>query len=77
MYLHKPNLETEKATGCWLSSMILFSGGGEIYCYANFFYYAIIFGPNFRERQKFSGGGKLSQGLWKKARMRHKMQKVR
>ena len=55
MYLHKPNLETEKATGCWLSSINFFRGG--IYCYANFFYYAIVFGPNFRERQKFRGGG--------------------
>ena len=32
----------------------IFSGG--IYCYANFFCYAIVFGPNFREGQKFSGG---------------------
>ena len=34
----------------------IFSGGGKIYCYANFFCYAIVFGPNFREGQKFSGG---------------------
>ena len=37
----------------------IFQGG--IYCYANFFRYAIVFGPNFREGQKFSGG-KLPQG---------------
>ena len=30
--------------------------GGKIYCYANFFCYAIVFGPNFREGQKLSGG---------------------
>ena len=34
----------------------IFSGGGGIYYYANFFCYAIVFGPNFREGQKFSGG---------------------
>ena len=39
-------------------------GGGGIYCYANFYCYSIVFGPNFREGQKFSrgGGGKLPQG---------------
>ena len=39
----------------------MFSGGGRIYCYANFFCYAIVFGPNFREGQSFQGG-KLPQG---------------
>ena len=24
--------------------------GGKVYCYANFFCYAIVFGPNFREK---------------------------
>ena len=33
-----------------------FQGGSKIYCCANFFCYAIVFGPNFREGQKFSGG---------------------
>ena len=67
----------------WLSSSNFFSGGGKIYCYANFYCYSIVFGPNFREGRKFSGrgesfqggakvfrGGKLPQGgapLWKKA----------
>ena len=45
---------------------IFFGGGGKIYCYANFFCYAIVFGPNFKERQKFSGGA-----LWKKARFQN------
>ena len=50
----------------------IFSEGGKIYCYANFFCYAIVFGPNFRERQKFSGGANCLRGappcpLWKKA----------
>ena len=46
----------------WLSYRNIFrGGGGKIYCYANFFCYAIVFGPNFREGQKFSGG-KLPQG---------------
>ena len=35
---------------------IFFRGRGKIYCYANFFCYTIVFGPNFREEQKFSGG---------------------
>ena len=39
----------------WLSSRNFFQGG-KIYCYANFYCYAIVFGPNFREGQKFSGG---------------------
>ena len=34
---------------------IFSGGGGKIYCY--FFCYAIVFGPNFKEMQKFSGGG--------------------
>ena len=60
----------------WLSSRNFFSwgggGGGEIYCYANFYCYCTVFGPNFREGRKFSGGSKLPQGappapLWKKA----------
>ena len=51
----------------------IFFKGGKVYCYANFFCYAIVFGPHFREVQKFSGG-KLPQGmppcpLWKKARI--------
>ena len=56
----------------WLSSRIFFRGvGGKIYCYANFYCYSIVFGPNFREGRKFSGG-LLPQGappapLWKKA----------
>ena len=38
--------------------------GGKIYCYA------IVFGPNFKEGKKFSGGQTASGGappLWKKA----------
>ena len=40
-----------------------FTGGeGKIYCFSNFFCYAIVFGPNLREWQKSPGvGGKLSQ----------------
>ena len=57
----------------WLSSRNFFQGG-KIYCYANFFCYAIVFGPNFREGQKFLGGQTASGGcppapLWKKARV--------
>ena len=37
-------------------------GGGKIYCYANFFCYAIVFELNFREGQKFSGGQTVSGG---------------
>ena len=37
----------------WLSSRNFFRGG-KINCYANFYCYAIVFGPNFREGQKFS-----------------------
>ena len=53
-----------------------FSGGGGIYCYANFFCYVIVLGQNFRERQMFFWEGKLPQGLppaplWKKARTEH------
>ena len=57
----------------WLSSRNFFKGG-KIYC-ANFYCYAIVFGPNFREGQKFSGGNCLRGGapcpplLWKKARV--------
>ena len=36
--------------------------GCKIYCYANFFCYAIVFGPNFREGQKFSGGANCLRG---------------
>ena len=36
--------------------------GGKIYCYANFFCYAIVFGPNFREGQKFSRGENCLRG---------------
>ena len=46
----------------------IFSGGG-IYCYANFFCYAIVFGPNFRRGQTASGGVPPAS-LWKKARMK-------
>ena len=45
----------------WLSSRNFFQGG-KIYCYANFFCYAIVFRPNFREGQKFSGGQTASGG---------------
>ena len=50
----------------------IFFRGGKIYCYANFFCYAIVFGPNLREGQKFSGGANCLRGrprppLWKKA----------
>ena len=45
----------------WLSSRNFFQGG-KIYCYANFSCYAIVFGPNFREGQKFSGGQTASGG---------------
>ena len=38
----------------WLSSRNFFRGD-KIYCYANFFCYAIVFGPNFRMGQTFSG----------------------
>ena len=44
-----------------------FSGGGKIYCYANFFCYAIVFGPNFRGET--ASGGHPPFPLWKKARM--------
>ena len=56
----------------WLSSRNFFQGG-KIYCYANFYCYSIVFGPNFREERKFSGGQTSSGGrlpapsLWKKA----------
>ena len=46
----------------WLSSRNFFQGRGKIYCYANFFCYAIVFGPNFREGQKFSGGENCLRG---------------
>ena len=36
--------------------------GGKIYCYANFYCYSIVFRPNFREGQKFSGGQTASGG---------------
>ena len=35
----------------------IFREGGKIYCYANFFCYAIVFGPNFREGKSFQGEG--------------------
>ena len=41
--------------------------GGKIYCFANFYCYSIVFGPKFREGQKFSGGGGGGAPLWKKA----------
>ena len=43
----------------------IFSGEGKIYCYANFFCYAnfsIVFGPNFRGRQKPPRGKTASGG---------------
>ena len=54
---------------------IFSGGGGKIYCYANFYCYSIVFGPNFREVRKFSGGANCLRGrptaplppLWKKA----------
>ena len=45
----------------------IFLGGQNLYCYS------IVFGPNFREGQKFSGGADCLRGappctpLWKKA----------
>ena len=39
----------------------IFFRGGKIYCYANFYCYSIVFGPNVREGQSFQGG-KLPQG---------------
>ena len=39
-----------------LSFRNFFQGGGKIYCSANFFCYAIVFGPNFTEGQTASGG---------------------
>ena len=41
---------------------IFFRGGGKIYCYANFYYSSIVFGPNFGEGQKLSEGGKTALG---------------
>ena len=58
----KTQLKSVQST---LSHLILaffqefFFRGVKIYCYANFFCYAIVFGPNFREGQKFSGGRPL------------------
>ena len=44
------------------SNLAFFQGGaGKIYCYANFYGYAIVFGPNFRRGQSLQGG-KLPQG---------------
>ena len=47
----------------WLSSRNFFGGGGQIYCYVNFFCYPNFsgaFGPNFRG--EVSEGGKPPQG---------------
>ena len=46
------------AVSGWLSSRNFFQGG-KLYCYANFYCHSIVFGPNFREGQKFSGGNCL------------------
>ena len=62
---------------CWRSSRNFFQGGGKIYCYANFFCYAIVYEPNFMERQSLRGegrgktasGGAPCPSLWKKARI--------
>ena len=40
----------------------IFFRGGKIYCYANFYCYSIVFGPNFKEGRKFSGGETASEG---------------
>ena len=45
----------------WLSSRNFFQGG-KIYCYANFFCYAIVFGPNFKKGRKFSGWANCLRG---------------
>ena len=57
-------LELKQLLISWLSPGNFFREGGKIYCFANFYCYSIVFGPNFREGQKFSrgGGGKLPQG---------------
>ena len=34
-----------------------------MYCYANFYCYSIVFGPNFREGQKFSRGADCLRGV--------------
>ena len=54
-------------------SLEFLSGGGKIYCYANFYCYSIVFGPNFRDGQKFSRGANCLRGEppcppWEKAR---------
>ena len=46
-----------------------FFQGCKIYCYANFFCYAIVFGPNFKEGQKFSNCAPPCHPPWKKASM--------
>ena len=53
----------QRGASSWLSSRNFFRGS-KIYCYANFFCYAncsLVFGPNFRGRQK-SLRGKQPQG---------------
>ena len=42
----------------------IFLGGGEIYCYANSFCYAIVFGPKskFKEGKSIQGSGTASRG---------------
>ena len=60
---------TTRVTGFLLG---IFFRGGKIYCCTNFICYAIVFGPNLREGQKFSGWANCLRGappapLWKKA----------
>ena len=53
----------------------IFFRGDKIHCYANFFCYGIVFGPNFEDRAKIYRGANCLRGrplppLWKKARTR-------
>ena len=52
-FVLKINYAVEHIICCNYSGFLpgIFSGGGKIYCYANF---SIVFGPNFKE----GGGGK-------------------
>ena len=64
MYLHKPNLETEKATGCWLSSMNFFRGGESIVMQISFI--MLLFSDQISGRGKSlhgrGGGGQAVSG---------------
>ena len=59
--LFSPIYQRKASFISWLSSKIFFRGG-KIYCYANFYCYSIVFGPNFRKGRKFSGGANCLGG---------------